>query len=250
MHHAEPATAVGDTRSVAQLQARYGHLSGTDLLRPVIAGRVAGSVALTSSFGAESAVLLHMAASVDPDVPVIFLDTGKLFAETIDHHEELVIRFGLTDVRTRQPSLPELRGRDGDGTLHRTDPDACCALRKTAPLNRALKGFDAWISGRKRFQGGARTEVPAFEAQDGRIKINPLARFSPRDIEDYRRAHDLPAHPLVADGYLSIGCQPCTSPVRPGEDARAGRWRGRDKTECGIHFTANGTRVRVERGAD
>lgn len=237
------------TLSAETLQDRYGHLAGIDLLRPVIEDRVAGEVALTSSFGAESAVLLHMAATIDPDVPVVFLDTGKLFPETLSYHEELVIRFGLTDVRTRRPALPDLRGRDPDGVLHRIDPDGCCSLRKTEPLGRALKGFDAWISGRKRFQATNRADVPVFENDAGRIKINPLATFTAKDIAEYARAHDLPPHPLVADGYLSIGCAPCTTPVKAGEDARAGRWRGRDKTECGIHFTANGRPMRQAGGA-
>ncbi len=235
--------------SADHLQARYGHLSGADLLRPVLEERIAGPVALTSSFGADSAVLLHMAASIDPDVPVIFLDTGKLFPETLDYREELTARLGLTDVRTHGPAAPDLRGRDPDGRLHREDPDGCCAMRKTEPLDRALTDFQSWINGRKRFQNATRADVPKFEQQDQRIKINPLAEFTAGDIEAYRRAHDLPAHPLVADGYLSIGCLPCTTPVKPGEDARAGRWRGREKTECGIHFTASGELVRLERGA-
>ena len=234
---------------IATLERRFGHLSGADLLHPVIAGQVAGRVALSSSFGAESAVLLHMAAGIDPDVPVVFLDTGKLFPETHAYFEDLVVRLGLTDVRVRRPSLPELRGADPDGTLHQRDHDACCHLRKTAPLARAMKGFDAWISGRKRYQADSRTAVPVFEAEDGRIKVNPLASFTSVDVAAYMKAHDLPTHPLVAEGYLSIGCAPCTTPVKPGEDSRAGRWRGSDKTECGIHFTRNGKPVRKARVA-
>lgn len=233
---------------LAALQEHYGHLSGADLLRPFLADGIAGHVAVVSSFGAESAVLLHMAASVDPDVPVIFLDTGKLFAETLDYREELAIRLGLTDIRTHHPAAPELRGQDGDGDLHRTDPDACCDLRKTRPLKRALKGFSASVTGRKRYQGGDRAALPKLEIADGLLRINPLADMGMADIAAYLRRHDLPAHPLVADGYLSIGCQPCTTPVRPGEDARAGRWRGRAKTECGIHFTHNGRPVRAAAG--
>lgn len=231
------------------LQARYGHLSGADLLRPVLEDRIVGHVAIASSFGAESAVLLHMAASIDPDVPVIFLDTGKLFPETLTYRDDLIVRLGLTDTRTHRPATPEINGMDRHGTLHATDPDACCVLRKTRPMERALKGYDGWITGRKRFQSADRSTIPAFETKDRLIKVNPLASFSPADISHYMQNHDLPAHPLVADGYLSIGCVPCTTPVAVGEDARAGRWRGRAKTECGIHFSRNGAPVRASRAA-
>lgn len=199
-----------------------------------------GPVALVSSFGAESAVLLHMAAQLDPAVPVIFLDTLRLFPETLEHHAALVARLGLTDVRRVTPAAEALHAADPAGRLHRADPDSCCALRKTLPLERALAPFAGWISGRKRFQGGQRAGIAMFEreAPSGRIKVNPLAGQGPAELAAYFERHGLPRHPLVARGYASIGCAPCTGPVAPGEDPRAGRWRGSDKTECGIHVAA------------
>ncbi len=208
------------------------------LLRALIRERFVGRIALVSSFGAESAVLLHMVAAIDPALPVIFLDTGKLFPETLAYRDALVARLGLADVRAARPEGAALAAADPAGRLWESDPDRCCALRKVAPLDRALAPFDAWISGRKRFQGGGRDGLDAVEfGTDWRIKINPLSQWSAADIAAYLARHDLPAHPLVAAGYRSIGCAPCTRPVRPDEAPRAGRWDGRAKTECGIHRT-------------
>jgi phosphoadenosine phosphosulfate reductase len=215
---------------------RYGDRPTEELIAAVI--RVfAGRIALVSSFGADAAVLLHLVASVDRRTPVILIDTRKLFPETLAYRDRLVARLGLSDVRAVAPSPAALAAEDPDGTLWRRDPDRCCTLRKVAPLAAALDGFDAWISGRKRFQSDARAALPLFERDaGGRIKVNPLAAWSPADIAAYFTAHDLPEHPLVAFGYASIGCVPCTEPLAAGEgDARAGRWRGRAKTECGIH---------------
>jgi phosphoadenosine phosphosulfate reductase len=165
---------------------------------------------------------------------VIFIDTEMLFAETLAYQREVSRSLGLTDTRVIRGGGTE----DPDGTLHRRDPDACCALRKTRPLETALAPFDAWITGRKRFQSGSRASLDHFEIEPGgrRIKVNPLAGWSAAAARDYIAQHHLPRHPLVARGYPSIGCAPCTSPVAEGEDPRAGRWRGTDKDECGIHF--------------
>lgn len=193
------------------------------------------NVAVVSSFGTEAAVLLHMVASVERHLPVIFLDTGHLFPETLAYRDVLIDRLGLTDVRVIRPDAGELARRDGDAALWYSDPDACCALRKVEPLERALSGFKAWINGRKRFQASTRTEIPAVEADGTRLKYNPLKDWDRAMLQDYFAAHDLPRHPMEALGFPSIGCMPCTSRVAPGEDPRAGRWRGRAKTECGIH---------------
>ena len=195
-------------------------------------------IALVSSFGADSAVLLHMAAQIDRDAPVLLLDTLLLFPETLAYQQELGTHLGLGDIRRVRPDQADMQTRDPASELHRSDPDACCALRKTRPLARALVGFDGWINGRKRFQTGQRTRLDVFEhdPDSDRLKINPLAGFSAADISDYLDRFDLPRHPLVARGYRSIGCAPCTSPVAAGEDPRAGRWRGREKAECGIHI--------------
>lgn len=199
-----------------------------------------GRGALVSSFGAESAVLLHMAAQIDPGLTVIFIDTLMLFPETLAYHERLAADLGLTDVRRIGPDRVELFLQDPETGLHRTDPDACCTLRKARPLERALAPFDVWISGRKRYQGGERARLEMFEHDAPRelIKLNPLAGTSRAELRAYMERHALPPHPLVARGFPSIGCQPCTGTVAPGEETRAGRWRGRQKTECGIHRVA------------
>jgi phosphoadenosine phosphosulfate reductase len=183
-------------------------------------------------------VLLDMVASVDPATPVIFLDTGKLFAETHAHRTALVELLQLRDVRVVPPEAAALAVRDPRGDLWQHDPDACCELRKTAALEAALAGFDAWITGRKRFQGGVRWQLPTIEPEwsRDRIKINPLAPWSPADVERYRALRNLPKHPLADRGFRSIGCAPCTRPVAPHEPPRAGRWWGLDKSECGIHL--------------
>lgn len=230
---------------VAALNARYRHHGATAVLSRALGDPEVGRLALVSSFGAESVALLHLVAVIDPSVPVIFIDTEMLFDETLAYQRKLAAVLGLRDLRIVRAGAAALRRGDPERDLHLRNPDLCCGLRKTAPLQRALQGFDGWITGRKRFQGGDRAGLEFFEEEDGRrIKVNPLARWSPGDVQDYIANNRLPRHPLVAQGYRSIGCRPCTSPVAPEEDARAGRWRGRTKTECGIHF-ANGRALRA-----
>jgi phosphoadenosine phosphosulfate reductase len=195
-----------------------------------------GKIALVSSFGAESVVLLHMLSEIDKDAPVIFLDTEMLFAETLAYQKEVAEHLGLRDVRVITPNRNAVLTEDVDGLLHQADKDACCDLRKTRPLAEALEGFDGWITGRKQFQGGSRATLPLFEKDGRKIKINPLVQWTSADLNAYITDHNLPRHPLVAKGYPSIGCLPCTTRVSDHEDPRAGRWRGSDKTECGIHF--------------
>ncbi|HET6470127.1 MAG TPA: phosphoadenylyl-sulfate reductase [Geminicoccaceae bacterium] len=224
---------------MAGLRRSFGELDGLGLLRALMNGPLRGEVALVSSYGSESAVLLDMVASVDRATPVIFLETGKLFPETLEYQRRLSLELGLVDVRLVRPDPADLDRYDTDpgSPLSRRDPDLCCHIRKTEPLERALEGFGAWITGRKRFQGGARSVLPAIEGDpaSGRIKLNPLVGWSADDIRHYRRLRQLPPHPLVVQGYASIGCAPCTRPVREGEPPRAGRWWGLDKAECGIH---------------
>ncbi|WP_438276666.1 phosphoadenylyl-sulfate reductase [Nitrobacter sp.] len=192
-------------------------------------------LALVSSFGTESAALLKVMADVDPAIPVIFLDTGWLFEETLAYRDTLIAALGLKDVRSIQPSEDALTREDAARELWLSDPDACCRIRKMEPLARALTPFDAWINGRKRFQGGLRADIPVVEDDGARLKFNPFANASRADIEAIYASAKLPPHPLVASGFLSVGCMPCTSRASADEDARAGRWRGRGKTECGIH---------------
>lgn len=222
----------------AGLNARLKGRSADEVLRIAIRDLFPGEIALVSSFGAEAAVLLHLVAQASPATPVLFLDTGKLFAETFSYRDRLVARLGLTDIRVLTPDPKALAADDAGGTLWFRDADACCRLRKVEPLQRGLKPFAAWINGRKRFQAATRQAIPLVEADGARLKFNPLADWSAAEIETYFVRHDLPRHPLVAQGYPSIGCEPCTHPVADGEDARAGRWQGQAKTECGIHVGA------------
>ncbi len=192
-------------------------------------------LAVVSSFGTESAALLKVAAEVDPAIPVIFLDTGWLFEETLAYRDTLVTRLGLRDVRSIKPLEQALSRDDPERELWFSDPDACCAIRKVEPLARALAPFSAWLNGRKRFQGGARAAMPVVEQDGGRLKFNPFANVSREEIAAIYALAGLPPHPLATKGFSSVGCTPCTSRTVSGEDARAGRWRGRPKTECGIH---------------
>jgi len=229
---------------VRSLNDRYRHHGATSVLERALTDPEVGRIALVSSFGSESVVLLHMISVMDRTTPVLFLDTQMLFPETLAYQADLAERLELTDIRVINPDQGMLAAKDPHGTLHRNDPDACCDLRKTLPLVVALDGFDAWITGRKRFQGGQRAALDFFEAEDEhRIKVNPLAHWTRDDVNDYILNNKLPRHPLVKQGFPSIGCAPCTSQVKPGEDERAGRWRGLDKEECGIHFV-NGRAVR------
>jgi len=224
------------TKADAQaMQDRFAGVPAAQMLRELLTGELAGRIASVSSFGAESAVLLHMVAQVDVDVPVIFTNTQKMFGETLAYRDALAERLGLTDLRVFRPDPRLLAIKDRAGERWSYDPDGCCDLRKVKPLRRALAPFDAWISGRKGFQSGTRTALPRFEEDEGRLKINPLADWDKAKLDAYFAEHDLPRHPLEAQGYLSIGCAPCTTKVAPGEDPRAGRWRSFDKVECGIH---------------
>jgi len=221
----------------AALESRYGQLAPQDVISLSIGRFATAGLGAVSSFGADSAVLLHMLARVDPALPVIFLDTGKHFGETLQYRDALAADFGLRNVRVYEPLPSNLALRDADGSLHQTDTDACCAIRKVEPMARAVEPLAAWFTGRKRFQAATRAALPVFEAVGPRIRVNPLAKWTTSDLAAYMREHQLRENPLVAYGYLSIGCFPCTQAVRPGEDARSGRWAGQAKTECGIHLS-------------
>ena len=224
------------TGRIAALSARYANLDGAALLAPLIRREFTGRIAVVASFGAESALLLALVAEIDPNLPVVFLDTGKHFPETLAYRDRLAGELGLTDLRNVVPDGDAVGRLDPAGNLWQSAPDACCHLRKVRALARALTGFDAWISGRKRYQGTTRQDLPLIERDGRRIKVNPLANWSAERVEAAVVARDLPQHPLVEAGYLSIGCAPCTQPALPGGDARSGRWTGFAKTECGIHW--------------
>ena len=225
----------------AQLNTDLAAATPQSVLETVFRDARLGEIAMVSSFGAESVVLLHLMAQVDASRPVLFLETAMLFPETLTYQIEVAETLGLSDVRIVRPDATDLFLHDPEGELHKSDTDTCCALRKVKPLELALQDFDGWITGRKRHHGGDRADIAVFEADSGKLKINPLADWSRDDIAAYLGAHDLPRHPLVAKGFQSIGCAPCTDSTMPGEDVRAGRWRSKEKTECGIHL--NGARL-------
>lgn len=232
----DPGAEARVAAEAAVLNSRFGHLAPLEIIERAALDHFAGSIAAVSSFGADSAVLMHMIAKIDRSLPVVFLDTGKHFGETLEYRDALAADLGLSDIRVFTPERAALNGDDPDGMLHRRDMDACCAIRKVEPMARGVEPFRAWFTGRKRFQSAIRAALPAFEAVGIRTRINPLARWTTADLADYMRRHRLRKNPLVAYGYLSIGCFPCTEPVKPGEDARSGRWSGQVKTECGIHL--------------
>ena len=227
----------GDQVAASRVEDKFARLDAQSLLRLAIKGLYPGRIALVSSFGADSAVLLHMIAEIDKATPVVFVDTGQHFPETLAYRDQLVAHLGLTAVTDEAPSPEALAAEDPENFLFASDPDRCCEIRKVDTLAKALAPYEAWITGRKAFQSATRAALPLFEAEGERVKVNPLAGWSASQLLDYIREANLPPHPLVAKGFPSIGCSPCTSPVRPGEDARAGRWRGRGKAECGIHTT-------------
>ena len=218
-----------------ELDLALRHASPADVIATALQTVGRERLAVVSSFGTESAALLKVVADVDPAIPVVFLDTGWLFEETLAYRDTLMATLGLRDVRSIKPLEATLSREDPDRELWFSDPDACCRIRKVEPLARALAPFSAWINGRKRFQGGLRANIAVVEEDGSRLKFNPFANLSREAIEAIYRLANLPPHPLAASGYLSVGCMPCSSRTSPDEDARAGRWRGRAKTECGIH---------------
>lgn len=234
-----PATSILDARETGFREAAnddgYHALSAENALKKAIE-TYEGQIVLASSLGVDSAVLLHMVSKINPDLPIVFLDTGKHFRETLAYRDMLVEDLGLTNFQNITPDKAELKTEDPDGQLHKSEPDLCCDLRKVRPLDRVINQYAARITGRKRYQTPQRANMPILEDRGGQIKINPLAYWTAKDVTAYMRRHDLPPHPMLALGYLSIGCQPCTTRVTAGEDARAGRWRHSEKTECGIHL--------------
>ncbi len=231
----ERAARSPDLPSAAELDRALRAASPAEVIAVAVQAVGRERLAVVSSFGTESAALLKVMADVDASIPVVFLDTGWLFEETLAYRDTLIEKLGLRDVRSIKPLEETLLREDPDRELWFSDPDTCCRIRKVEPLARALAPFSAWINGRKRFQGGARADIPVVEDDGLRLKFNPFANVSREEIEAIYSLANLPPHPLAATGYLSVGCMPCSSRTSPDEDARAGRWRGRAKTECGIH---------------
>jgi phosphoadenosine phosphosulfate reductase len=234
-HQVLPERTARDLPSAEGLDRTLRNASPAEVIATALQAVGREHLAVVSSFGTESAAVLKVMADVDPAIPVIFLDTGWLFEETLAYRDTLIATLGLRDVRSIKPLEETLSREDPDRELWFSDPDACCRIRKVEPLARALAPFSAWVNGRKRFQGGLRAAIPVVEDDGVRLKFNPFANVSREEIEAIYALAELPPHPLAASGYLSVGCMPCTSRTAPDEDARAGRWRGRPKTECGIH---------------
>jgi phosphoadenosine phosphosulfate reductase len=238
-----PGTGSADPLVIAKLAQLQSAARGRDahgILELALKGEFAGKSAVVSSFGAESAVLLHLVAGIDPSTPILFLNTGKLFGETLRYRDRLQDELGLGDIRSLAPNPADRDRLDPEGILWSSDTDTCCNFRKVIPLKRALEPFAAQITGRKRFQTRERAGMQAVEFFEGRFRFNPLADWTLEQLESYTAKHNLPRHPLVEDGYPSIGCMPCTRRVAAGEDYRAGRWSGEDKDECGIHIGIDG----------
>ncbi len=221
--------------AAATLNRMLDRAPPADIIAEAVRSAPDGRLTAVSSFGTESAVLLKFVADVDPSIPVLFLNTGWLFEETLAYRDTLVRRLGLTDIRTLNPDAATLQNDDPEKDLWSRDPDACCNIRKVEPLAAALRGFEAWLNGRKRFHGSERRGLAVVEADGPRLKFNPLANLTQAEVRGIFEEFDLPRHPLERHGFASIGCMPCTSRTQAGEDVRAGRWRGRGKTECGIH---------------
>jgi phosphoadenosine phosphosulfate reductase len=241
--HAFKRENTSEAGDVEEAVRRLGGLeaqgaNGREILRQALLTVLPGRIATVSSFGAESAVLLALIAEIDPTAPVLFLETGKHFPETLAYRDALVGHLGLLDVRDIAADREVLEERDPAGELWQYDTDACCALRKVEPLDEALASFEGWISGRKRHQAGTRRALPIVERDGARLKLNPIADWDGPRIQAEFARRGLPAHPLVARGYPSIGCAVCTRAVAAGEDSRAGRWSGSGKVECGIHRAA------------
>jgi phosphoadenosine phosphosulfate reductase len=229
------AKAETPVQRVARLNAELRGKSAQEIIRA--ASREFGrKITYVSSFGAESAAMLSLIAEADPGMPIVFIDTGMHFHQTLQYRDTLRNFLKLTDIRNVLPVAEEVKAADPKGVLNKTDPDACCEVRKVRPLEPALKGFEAWITGRKRFHGGGRTNLPVVEYSEGRFKVNPLVEWTHEDVESYFDSRQLPRHPMVAEGYPSIGCWPCT--VRPEDpnDIRSGRWVGFKKEGCGLHL--------------
>ncbi|MEM9619528.1 MAG: phosphoadenylyl-sulfate reductase [Pseudomonadota bacterium] len=233
---APTAISDADIKFAAELSEKYEKLQPAEIIAQALETRLFRKPAVVSSFGAEAVVLLHMVASIRPSMPVVFIDTGKLFGETLRYRDRLQHHLGLEDVRTVGPKKAEIEEHDPMGSLNRLSPDACCAVRKTAVLNRALQPFDSWLSGRKRHQSDLRRQMSIVEIAEGRAKLNPLSNWSQEELKHYIITNRLPMHPLTKDGYFSIGCLPCSERAMPNEDPRSGRWKGFQKTECGIHL--------------
>ena len=225
---------------VAALAAELAEQSAETILARALE-RFAPRLAISTAFGASGLVVIHLAQRLKKDIPVFTLDTGYLFPETLALKDQLVREWGLNLIEYHPEQTVAEQDAAHGPELFRRDPDRCCALRKVEPLERALVGMDAWITGIRRAQSVTRRDAKVLELDPrGVVKVQPLAGWTDEDVKGYLFAHDVPYNPLHDRGFPSIGCTPCTRAIRPGEDSRAGRWADAEKTECGLHLPAQG----------
>ncbi|MCJ8324737.1 MAG: phosphoadenylyl-sulfate reductase [Rhizobiales bacterium] len=223
-------------QDLSALNAKFATSTPLEVLQYAVKQQFIDNIALVSSYGAEAVILLHLVSQVDANLPVIFIDTGKLFGETKRYRDKVNQLLNLTNIISFKGDEDEIKAADPKGILWAKDTTACCLVRKVLPYARATEPYAALITGRKRFQGNSRSQLDIFELANGQVKINPLANWGLDELKNYILDNDLPRHPLVADGYLSIGCMPCTDKVETDGEYRDGRWQGQEKTECGIHM--------------
>ncbi len=235
---------------LTRLEAFYADMDTRQLIKTMLHKEFKNEIALFSSFGADSALLISLIAEIDPSAPILFLDTEKHFKETLEYVETLATQFGLKDIRILKPDPNIVKNIDPNGDLWSKQPNRCCWMRKVEPLQRAVRemGIHALITGRKRYQTDERQDMGYFQIdEDGVFRINPLAFWTREQIKEEFAKRNLPKHPLVASGYKSIGCQPCTLPVAEGQNERDGRWAhtmnlyGEKKNECGLHLDKHTT---------
>ena len=225
-----------DDFNIKALNSKFADGEPRSILEHSILNLFKNKIAYVCSFGSESAIILHLISKISKDIPIIILNTHFLFKETIEYKNELLKLLGLRNYREVFPDDKLLKKLDSNNDLWKTEADKCCNLRKVLPLEKSLTNFEAWISGRKSYHLGERQNLKAFEIINNKIVVNPLFKSSRDFVENYFSLNELPKHPLVAEGYLSIGCKHCTIKTKNIRDLREGRWSDKTKTECGIHL--------------
>ena len=225
-----------DENLLAQLNDNSKNLSPQNILENSINNIFKKKMVYVCSFGTESAIILHMVSEIDRSLPIILLNTNYLFKETIEYKDYLISKFKFSNFKEISPSIEDLNINDTKGTLWKENPDLCCNIRKVLPLQKELQKYEAWISGRKSYHEGERTNLKFFEYINEKIVVNPLANVNRNFVDSYFKKHDIERHPLFESGYLSLGCTHCTVKTSMIDSPRSGRWADKIKTECGIHY--------------
>ena len=227
-----------DQKEVESLNRQFHKSSPLEIMKKSL-NLFKNKIVYVSSFGTESAMILHMISEIDKNFPIILLNTNFLFSKTIDYKNELINIFKLNNFLEIFPNNADLKKYDPKDNLWKSNVEKCCEIRKVQPLKKFLENYDAWISGRKAYQGGERIDINPFEINNGKIVVNPLANFEQKLVSEYFLNHNLPRHPLFNEGYLSVGCTHCTHKSSNKNNPRSGRWVNQIKTECGIHYKNN-----------